>query len=136
MLHYYAKEFFEPTAVNGYLAGGRMHAFIVRDNVDASLDYKLSIKVYTLEDFTPVWQDSVTKRNSEDNAFEVYTKDVTTMCPDEKCFCKMVLSDAKSDFIFSQTDVFFSSFTVMPITDPELKISNITMVTWSNYKVS
>ena len=135
MLHYYVKEFFQPTAVNGHIKNDQLYIHIVNDHPKKDVELRLNITAHNFLSFKILWNYSIVISSQQEYAFEVYRKNISDICPDKMCFCKLKLMDASSHFIFSQSDVFFSSLSSMSIIDPKLKISQIIIVNKYNYKI-
>ena len=136
MLHYYAKDFFQPIAVTGHVQHSELRIHIVNDHPGIDRNLLLNVTAHSFTSFQILWNYSLTAPSKGIYASEVHREMISSICSDKKCFCKLKLIDKKNNYVLSQSDVFFSSLSSMSIKDPKLKISRITKMTKYKYKVS
>ena len=59
MLHYFVKNFFRSTAVNGYVHNGNVIAFVVTDHPSIEEYYTIHASIFTWKDFRPILNESI-----------------------------------------------------------------------------
>lgn len=63
MLHYYAKEFYAPTAISGYVQNNTVHVYLVQDHIDVE-ELNIRVSVHRWNTFSPAWSKNITVKPS------------------------------------------------------------------------